>query len=166
MRKLLSALVVALIAGVALHPGVAVAATAPTVNWASSKLGDLGRIQVSASAEAGVAGFVAHVIAPDTGAEMATVSDFHLVSGTEQNGLWESGSLVQLPALGYYRLDFEVTDKAGFTASQPQAGWVGDAVLTSVSGFTISKSVNYTNRVAQFAGTLLGHHQRRVLPTA
>jgi hypothetical protein len=135
---------------------MAVAATPPTVNWAYSKQGDLGRIQVSASAEAGVAGFVAHVIAPDTGVELATVSDFNLVSGTEQDGLWEAGALVQLPALGSYRLDFEVTDRTGFTASQPQAGWLQYAVETSISGFTISKSLNYSNRVAQFAGTLMG----------
>jgi len=135
---------------------MAVAATAPTVNWAYSKQGDLGRIQVSASAEAGVAGLKAHVIAPDTGVELATVSDFNLASGTEQDGLWESAALVQLPALGNYRLDVEVTDETGFTASQPQAGWLHYAVETSVTGFTITKSVNYSNRLAQFAGTLMG----------
>lgn len=171
MRYCLSAVSVALVgaaAPISVAP-TAFAATAPVVSSASSADDDLGAVQVSVSAEAGVTEIVAHVVSFVTGQELTSVSDFELVSGTAQNGVWVTRDPVQLDALGGYRLDVEVTDAAGQHVTKPFAGTLAYVVQTAFSPIMVDRtSVDYAHRTVQVSGTLTGRWPgtREVRPIA
>ena len=157
LRRALSALsAAAVIAAAVCVPAAADASTAPTVQFASSVDGDLGRIEVSVLADAGVGSIVAHVVSPTTGADVAVVTGFHLVSGDATSGLWESDDEVILPDLGFYPLNVEVTDNAGVHVEADSIGALNYAVQMSFTDLRSTKSVTYTNRNFVISGTLTG----------
>lgn len=101
----------------------------------------------------------ATVVDQSTGAALATVTDFKLVSGTTTAGNWETGSRVQLGALGYYRLDLVVTDTAGDTYSTvgTGSGYFWYAVRTFFRNVAVSsRTTDYQNRQVTMTGQLLG----------
>jgi hypothetical protein len=157
LRRTLSALFAAAVTAAAVCvPAAADATTAPTVQFAFSVDGDLGRIEVGVLAEAGVGSIVVHVVSPTTGADVAVVTAFHLVSGDPTSGLWESDNEVILPDLGFYPLNVEVTDNAGVHVEADSIGHLNYAVQMSFTDLSSTKSVTYTDRSFAVAGTLTG----------
>jgi hypothetical protein len=147
----------------------AIAASAPVVNWASSVEDDLGTLEVSASAEAGVASLRAHVINEGTGQEVAVVDDFVLTSGTVQNGVWRTPEPLQLDVLRGYKVVVDVTDTDGNQASGPSYGTLAYLVRTTFSPLQVTPStITYTDRTVQVSGTLTGKHPgtREISPVA
>jgi len=156
VRKALSVLAIATVAlATVTVPTGASAAAPPVVQFARSDPNDLGRIQVSASAEAGVAGIVAHVIAPETNGDVADVSDFTLVSGNATQGIWESGE-VSLANLDFYRLNVDVTDSDGVTVTQVSAGQLTYCVQMFYAGLSSTTLVTYGQRDFNVSGQLMG----------
>lgn len=101
----------------------------------------------------------ASVVDQSTGTNLATVSNFKLVSGTTTAGNWETSSRVQLGALGYYRLDLVITDTAGDTYSTVGigSGFFWYAVRTYFHGVAVSnRTTDYQNRQVTMTGQLLG----------
>jgi hypothetical protein len=147
----------------------AVAASAPVVNWASSVEDDLGVLEVSATAEAGVASLRAHVINEGTGQEVAVVDDFVLASGTVQDGVWRTPEPLQLAVLRTYKVVVDVTDADGAQASGPSYGTLAYLVRTTFSPLLVTPStVTYANRTVQVSGTLTGKHPgtREITPVS
>jgi hypothetical protein len=147
----------------------AVAASAPVVNWAHSVSDDLGTLEVSAKADAGVASLVAHIINEGTQQEVALVDDFVLTSGTVQNGVWRTPEPLQLDVLRGYKVVVDVTDADGNQASGPSYGSLAYLVDTTFSPLQVTPStITYTDRTVQVTGTLTGKHPgtREISPVA
>jgi hypothetical protein len=146
---------VAVAAVVAAVPSVAYAATLPIVNWAGSVPDDLGRVQVSITAEAGVASIKAHIVSYVTQQEVAVVDTFALASGTAQDGIWATPDRLQLAELGTYRIDVEVTDNAGQQVTRQGAGELAYYAVTSFDEVTTDRStVSYYHRDVTMSGRL------------
>lgn len=160
MRKRPMTLVAALSAAVLaipMAPAAAAAVGGPTVHWASSVSGDLGTLQVSASADAGIGQLRAFIVSYATGADVAVVTDFALHSGDVRQGIWRTPAPLQLADLGGYRVDVEATDAAGQQAPRTQVGSLTYAVATAFSPFTVSPAViDYAHRTVQVSGTFTG----------
>jgi hypothetical protein len=158
VRKLLSALTVA--AGIAvgsLVPAAAQAATAPpSVMWAHSVEDDFARIEVGATADAGVASIKIHVVSPVTNEDLAVVDSFHLVSGTAQYGWWQADKPVILPDLGYYQLNSEIIDNDGVHVSQQNVGTLVYAVKMFFKDLKVTNQVTYSRRDIAVSGRLMG----------
>lgn len=154
MRRTMIAVVAALLPLVAL-PSVAQAATAPVVNWAGSKDGDLGTLRISASAEAGVTGLTADLHLAD-GETTATVSEFQLVEGTVQDGVWETPAPVQLTELDVYQVDVVATDADGQQTSRENAGALAYLVTSFFELTTDRPTIDYFDRSVTVHGTLSG----------
>jgi hypothetical protein len=156
VRKLVPALAIAAVAVVGIGtPAAAAEATGPEIQWASSIDDDLGRIQVSASSEAGVTGLTAHIIAPSTKAEVASTTSFHLTSGTAESGVWESDELL-LPDLGYYTLNLEADDAAGGHTEADGVGSLTYAVQMSFDHLKTTPTLTYARRDYEISGRLIG----------
>lgn len=156
MRKLVPALVTAAVAVVGIGtPAAAADVTGPAIQWAQSVNDDLGRIQVSASADAGVTGITAHIVVPGTGAEVAAVTSFHLSSGTDEAGVWQSDEVL-LPDLGFYTLNVEVTDAAGAHTEADGIGTFVYAVTMYFDSLKTTPTLTYTQRDYTASGKLMG----------
>lgn len=156
LPRILVAAVAALV-GLVSTPVVATAVSVPVVAWARSVEDDLGTLEVSVAAEAGVVDLQAHVISSATGEEVALVDDFLLHSGTAQNGVWRTPGPVQLSELGSYRVVVDVTDAVGTTASGPSNGSLSYFVRPAFSPLHLfPDTLTYTERSVQVSGTLTG----------
>lgn len=148
---------VAALVGLTVLPAVAHAASPPEVNWARSVSDDLGTLQVSATAEAGVTALRAHIVSYATGTDVAVVEDFVLTSGTTQDGIWRTPEPVQLEELGFYRVDVEVTDGAGQHVFSQSAGTFSYLVRTMFSPLHADPTtVTYSDRFVRVDGVLTG----------
>jgi hypothetical protein len=133
------------------------AASPPTVNWANSVDGDLGRLRVSATAESGIASIKAHIISYATQQEVAVSDRFNLASGTEQDGVWVTVDRFQLPELGFYRVDVEVTDRDGQHVLRQDAGALSYYVATFFDETLVRPAtMTYYEREVTLSGRLLG----------
>lgn len=157
VRRSFAVVVTAVVAAVLL-PGVASATPAPpTVFFASSKSDDLGVLEITASAEAGINRSTAHIRSFATGAELAVVNSFSLVSGTLQNGTFSSIDPIQLSQLGIYRVDVEATDTLGQTTTALFAGTLEYLIQPSFSALFFDRtSITFSNRTIKVKGTLSG----------
>ncbi|MGI5246487.1 hypothetical protein [Dactylosporangium sp. CA-139066] len=145
------------ITGAMLAPAPAYAADPPTVNWAHSVNDDLGRLEVAASAESGVASIKAHIISYATQQEVAATDQFNLSSGTEQDGVWVTAERFQIPQLGGYRVDVEVTDRDGQHVLQPYAGDLAYGVATFIDQVKVQPAaMTYYKRDVTLSGRLNG----------
>ncbi|MEV4267656.1 hypothetical protein [Kribbella sp. NPDC049584] len=156
----LRALIVVVAGAVALIgavPSVATAATAPNVTFAASSDDDFGIVRIGASAEAGIAGLTAHIRSYATGAEVATVTSFSLVSGTSQNGLFEADTRVRLDQLGTYQIDVDAVDSLGQRTSQPSAGVLNYVIQPIFSALSFDRTtITYSRRTVKVKGTVSG----------
>jgi len=140
-----------------LSPAAARAAALPVINWAFSVNDDLGRLQTSISAEAGVASITAHVVSYATQQEVASTSAFTLREGTAQDGVWVTTDRFQIAQLGGYRVDMEVTDQDGQHITSPYAGELNYAVATFIDRARARPAtVTYTDRDVTVSGRLRG----------
>jgi hypothetical protein len=156
VRKLFPALLVAAVAVTGIGtPAMAAEATGPAIQWAGSIDDDLGRIQVSASSDAGVTGLTAHIVRQDTKAEVAVTTSFHLSSGTAEAGVWQSDEVV-LPDLGYYTLNIEATDAAGGHTESDGIGTFVYAVRMYFADLKTTPTLTYTQRDYTVSGKLMG----------
>ena len=155
MRKLFPALV-ALVAVIGVGtPASGAESTGPAIQWAGSVEDDLGRIRVSASSDAGVTGITAHVVRPDTGAEVAVVTSFHLFSGTTEAGVWHSDEVL-LPDLGFYTLNVEAFDAGGGHTAADGIGSLVYAVKMYFADLKTTRTLTYTQRTYELSGKLMG----------
>lgn len=156
----LRALVVAFAGAVALAgvvPGVATAASPPSVAWASSSENDFGIVQIGASAEAGITGLTAHIRSYATGAEVAVVTSFSLVTGTIQNGVFAADTRVHLDQLGSYRIDVDAVDALGQRTSQQSVGTLSYVIQPIFSALYFDRTtITYDQRTVKVKGTLSG----------
>ncbi len=156
-RKMLAvALAVATAAAGTLIPAGAHAAQPPSIVHAGSVNGDLGTLEVFATAQAGIASIQARIVHPDTGEQVASTTDFVLHSGTVQDGSWRTPQPLQIAELGSYWLALEVTDAEGQQVSNPEAGTVSYVVETWIEDLVVPSTVTYATRVAPVTGRLLG----------
>ncbi|NEA35326.1 hypothetical protein [Streptomyces sp. SID13031] len=138
-------------------PAVAAAATPPTVSWAISSVDDLGIVQIGASAEAGIDGLTAHIRSYATGEEVAVVSSFSLVSGTTQNGVFNSDTRVHLDRFGSYQIDVDAVDTLGQRTSRQSVGTLSYVIQPIFSALSFDHtSINYSRRTVKVKGTVSG----------
>ncbi|MEV8440320.1 hypothetical protein AB0425_23320 [Actinosynnema sp. NPDC051121] len=132
------------------------AAAGPTVRWASSASGDLGTLEVSAAADAGIASLRAYVVSYATGQDVAVVDDFVLHSGTTTDGVWRTPQPLRLDVLGGYRVDVEATDAAGVVAPRAQEGSLSYYVATTLTFLSDDPTATYARRSVDVHGVLTG----------
>lgn len=146
---------------------MAAAADGPTVAFAGSVDGDVGRIQVNATSAAAVTALTAHIVTPDTGTEVGATSAFHLVSGTADRGIWQSDEVL-LPALGEYRLNVEATDASGGHSVTNGLGWFNYAVQMYFDDLQTTQTITYAQRDYKISARLMGSWPgtRTVAPVA
>ncbi|MCC8244668.1 hypothetical protein [Saccharothrix luteola] len=167
MRR--SALAVAVLALAALPvTTTAHAAAGPSVRWAHSATGDLGTLEVSASADAGIASLRAYVVSYATGQDVAVVDEFVLHSGTAVDGVWRTPAPLQLDQLGGYRVDVEATDAAGVSTPRAQEGSLSYYVDTTLTFLSDDPTATYARRSVDVHGVLTGRWPatREVKPIA
>lgn len=167
MRR--SALAVAVLALAALPvTTTAHAAAGPSVRWASSATGDLGTLEISATADAGIASLRAYVVSYATGQDVAVVDEFALHSGTATDGVWRTPAPLRLDQLGGYRVDVEATDAAGVSTPRAQEGSLAYYVDTTLTFLSDDPTVTYARRSVDVHGVLTGRWPatREVKPIA
>jgi hypothetical protein len=158
VRKLASALTIAAMVAMAVAlPTAAEAASPPVVQWASTDPGDLARIVVNASSEAGIASVVVHVVSMTTLHDVAVVSDFGLISGDATQGTWEEDTDLIGPDLGYYSLTVDITDNDGVRVERAAAGNMNYSVQMYYVDLNSTPSVTYTKRDFVVTGQLIAH---------
>jgi len=136
-------------------PAAAADATGPTIQWAGSIEDDLGRIQVSAASDVGVASLTAHVVVPGTGAEVAVVTSFHLSSGTAEAGIWQSDEvLLKGPGLLHAERRGQ-RPQCGHTEADG-IGSLAYAVKMYFANLTTTSTLTYTQRNYTVSGKLMG----------
>jgi hypothetical protein len=148
--------------------GVASADPAPpTILSANSKFDDLGVLQIRAAAEARIDGLTAHIVSFDTGAEVAVVHSFSLISGTLQDGTFSTIDPIQLTQLGIYRVDVDAIDTLGQVTTRQFAGTLDYLVQPSFSALFFNRTtITFSQRTIKVEGTLSGKWpaDRRLLP--
>jgi hypothetical protein len=81
--------------------------------YAQSVWDDLGRIQVSATSDSAITAITAHLYKQNPTVEVAAVDDFQLISGSADNGVWQTPDTVKLSELGEYDILLDLTDADG-----------------------------------------------------
>jgi hypothetical protein len=156
VRRLLPALLVTTTAVTAFGtPALAAGSGGPTIQFANSVDGDVGRIQVGAASAAAITALTAHIVTSDTSAEVGSTSAFHLVSGTAENGLWRSDEVL-LPNLGQYRLNVEADDAAGGHSVTNGLGSFNYSVQTYFDNLKTTPTITYAHRDYQISARLMG----------
>lgn len=167
MRR--SALAVAVLALAALPvTTTAHAAAGPNIRWAHSATGDLGTLEISATADAGIASLRAYVVSYATGQDVAVVDEFVLHSGTAADGVWHTPAPLRLDQLGGYRVDVEATDAAGVSTPRAQEGALSYYVDTTLTFVSDDPTATYARRSVDVHGALTGRWPatREVKPIA
>ena len=168
MRR--SALAVAVLALAALPVTTTTghAAAGPDVRWAHSATGDLGTLEVSATADAGIASLRAYVVSYATGQDVAVVDEFVLHSGTTTDGLWRTPAPLRLDQFGGYRVDVEATDAAGVSIPRAQEGSLSYYISTTLTFLSDDPTATYARRSVDVHGVLTGRWPatREVRPIA
>lgn len=150
---LLSALFLAL--GIT-APHAAFAADQPVVNWASSDQDDLGTLQVSASYTQAITHLTAHILSPETGAEVAATDDFVLRSGTAENGVWATRDTFKLDRLENYPVTVDATAADGSQVTAASIGYLSYFAVSVFDPFTANRTtVTYGHRDVVVHGRLL-----------
>src|SRR2546430_8133470 len=157
VRRLFVIAVTTMVAA-AMLPVVASADPAPpTIFSAESKFDDLGVLQIHVVAPAGVNGLTAHIVSFDTGAELAVVNSFSLVSGTLQDGTFSTIDPIQLTQLGIYRVDVEAVDTLGQITKLQFAGVLTYLIQPSFSALFFNRTtITFSQRTIKVEGTLSG----------
>ncbi|MFC9692913.1 hypothetical protein ACFTSF_30465 [Kribbella sp. NPDC056951] len=138
-------------------PSVATAATPPRIGSAFSSESDLGIVQISASAEAGIEGLTAHIRSQATGEELAAITSFNLSSGTAQDGVFTAGTRVQLDKFDTYRIDVDAVDTLGQQTSKRSAGTLVYVIQPIFSPLSVDRTtITYSRRTVKVTGTLSG----------
>jgi hypothetical protein len=132
---------------------------APDVRWASSVSDDLGTLAVGISSDSAITGIRAHIVSAATQQEVAVVENdaFELVSGTPDNGVWNTKQPLDLPDLGTYNVRIEATDADGDRTTDNSAGSLAyhvAAVLEDVR--TDRTEVDTDHRQVRVDGLLKG----------
>ena len=131
-------------AGLLLGPAPAAhAATAPELVYAGDIGGSSGLVAVSARSDSAVTSITAHLYTEDVedgAAEVARVTDFTRTSGTDQQGVWHTGTPLRLADLGHYRLVIDLTDADGDTSTTQNLYGYSYCLTTSPSDFQVTPS--------------------------
>ncbi|MFC8077012.1 hypothetical protein ACFUN8_15945 [Streptomyces sp. NPDC057307] len=131
---------------------------------------DLGILQVGARSGADVENITARLISYATQTEVAEVGfdDFRLVSGTRQDGVWHTEKPLDLPELGSYRVDVDVTDADGDHVRKQSAGDLAYYVVAHFGELDVDRgSIDREHRAVRVEGTLFGRWPtREVKPLA
>ncbi|MFI9808198.1 hypothetical protein ACIHEJ_28165 [Streptomyces sp. NPDC052301] len=118
------------------------AATAPHLNGVGSDGAPAGGlVSVYAGSDSAITSITAHLYAPDSAAdapEVAEVSDFTRVSGTDTQGVWRTSTPLRLSALGTYRVVVDLKDADGDTASLQGANGYDYWLQAHLSDFQVT----------------------------
>lgn len=109
-------------AGLLLGPLPAAHAAVAPVLYGAGNAEDAasGLVSVSAASDSAITSITAHLYAPGSAAgdpEVAQVTDFTRVSGSDQQGMWHTATPLRLADLGTYRIVVDLTDADGDTSS-------------------------------------------------
>lgn len=140
------------------------------VLYAGSVSSDLGILQIGARSGADIENITARLISYATQTEVAEVGfdDFRLVSGTRQDGVWHTEKPLDLPELGSYRVDVDVTDADGDHVRKQSAGDLAYHVIAHFGELGVDRgSIDREHRAVRVEGTLFGRWPtREVKPLA
>ncbi|MCT9008146.1 hypothetical protein [Streptomyces rhizosphaerihabitans] len=145
-------------AGLLLGPVPAAhAATAPELVYAGDiGGGSSGLVEVSAQSDSAITSITAHLYAEDEAAgaaEITRVTDFTRTSGTDQQGVWQTGTPLRLADLGHYRLVIDLTDADGDTSTTQARYGFSYCLTTSASDFQVTPSrPDFTHRKVSVSG--------------
>ncbi|HEV2640856.1 MAG TPA: hypothetical protein VGX23_37405 [Actinocrinis sp.] len=131
--------------------------SAISIQWAQTAADNNGKISVALSATSPITTISAALYSYATQQTVATVSNFALTSGTTEDGQWETTARVQLPALGGYRIDLTVTDSAGDTTTEVEAGNFYYQVQTFFKNMAVDRhTVDISDQQVTISGQLMG----------
>ncbi|MFG3065265.1 hypothetical protein ACGFYM_43075 [Streptomyces sp. NPDC048231] len=127
------------------------------ITYVTSVNDDLGTLSVRAQSGSDITALTAHIIAPGTDEEVATLNfdDFTLNDGTARDGIWFTKQPVQLAELGSYRVDVDATDADGDHISQANAGSLAYVAVPQFPEFTADRtSIDNEHRDLTVSGLL------------
>ncbi|MFF3589031.1 hypothetical protein ACFYYI_17990 [Streptomyces sp. NPDC002387] len=112
------------------------------ITYVTSVNDDLGTLSVRAQSGSDITALTAHIIAPGTDEEVATLNfdDFTLNDGNARDGIWFTKQPVQLTELGTYRVDVDATDADGDYVSQANAGTLAYVAVPQFPEFTADRT--------------------------
>ncbi|MFE6554234.1 hypothetical protein ACFVHS_38445 [Streptomyces sp. NPDC057746] len=112
------------------------------ITYVSSVNDDLGTLLVRAHSGSDITAITAHLIAEGTDHEVATLNldDFTLHDGNAHDGTWFTKQPLQLPELGTYRVDVDMTDADGDHISQAWAGTLSYIAVPQFPEFTADRT--------------------------